>query len=201
MRPRCLALKVAACSSQKVWPSVLPAAERGRERSLAPAHPRTPLRKRALACARPRSRGCAKERRFTDMTADRTKEGGAGGTTRVVGRVQDFRGPGRQLPLAAASCQRQDNRHIGPGLPKQVLVRAGGELAPRKREPDHGLRLHQRVAPGSGTWIRILAVFHASSRRDRGSLLIICEPTGLGFFGPGQRPGGCRTGFRQRFRS
>ncbi len=95
MWPRGLALKVAECSSRKVWPSVLPAAERVRERSLAPAHPRTPLRKRAQACARPRSRGCAKERRFTDMTADRTKEGGAGGTSRVVGRVQDFRGPGR----------------------------------------------------------------------------------------------------------
>jgi len=63
---------------------------------------------------------------------------------------------------------------------QQVLVRAGGELAPRKREPDHGLRLHRRVAPGSGTWIRIMAVFHASSHRDRGSLLIICEPAGLG---------------------
>ena len=117
----------------------------------------------------------------------------------MVGLVQDFPGPGRQLLLAAASGQRQDNRHIGPGLPKQVLVRAGGELAPRKREPDHGLRPRRRAAPGSGTWIRILAVFHASSRRDRGSLLIVCEPAGLGFFGPGQRPGGCRTGFRQRF--
>ena len=197
MWPRCLDLKVSACSSQKVLALSTPCCRTWQGAFTSPG----PSAAEAGAGLRPPgSRGCAKERRFTDMTADRTKEGGAGGTSRVVGRVQDFRGPGRQLLLAAASCQRQDNRHIGPDLPKQVLVRAGGELAPRKREPDHGLRLHRRVAPGSGTWIRILAVFHASSRRDRGSLQIICEPADLGFFGPGQRPGGCRTGCRQRFR-
>ena len=104
-------------------------------------------------------------RRLADVPLIAPEEGDADGTGRVVGRVQDFRGPGRQLLLAAASRQRQDNRQIGPHLRKQVLVRAGRELAARKREPDHGVRPHQSRAR-----IRILAVSCASWRRDSRSV-------------------------------
>ncbi len=104
-------------------------------------------------------------RRLADVPLIAPEEGDADGTGRVVGRVQDFRGPGRQLLLAAASRQRQDNRQIWPHLRNQVLVRAGRELAARKRGPDHGVRPHQSRAR-----IRISAVSCASWRRDSRSV-------------------------------
>ena len=54
---------------------------------------------------------------------------------------------------------------FGPRLRKQVLMRAGRELAARKRGPDHGVRPHHSRAR-----ISILAVFRASWRRDSRSV-------------------------------
>jgi len=119
-------------------------------------------------------------RRLADAPLIAPEEGNADGTGRVVGRVQDFRGPGRQLLLAAASRQRQDNRQIWPHLRKQVLVRAGRELAARKRGPDHGVRPHHSRAR-----IINLAVFCASWRRDSRSVGISQLSHGL--------TGRCRT--------